>query len=969
MRKLIYILLLVLSAESLSAQQHYYRQFTVDNGLPSSEVYDVLQDSDGYMWFATNVGVSRYDGYDFQHFDIGDGLPDNTIFELYEDYKGRIWFVSFSMKLSYYFNDSIYEYQNNRIIQDHFIHTRLPEKLSFAVDKEDNIYLGIQTRNILKISPEGDIKDLVNRRARLLQIFNRQDRSLVVNSSQFYDSIQVDSPDSTLTIDFEIRDPQRYLRAFAVQNDSSLYFSSGNRIFYFLNHRFEKVIELDSRVIYMYLDSEQNLWVGTYDGAWCFENASLNVKYKLLENHNVSSVSEDDEGGYWFTTLANGVFYMPFIHMQIFTTNEGLLSDQIDGLESGPLGRMWIGHPNPGISIMQGTETIKRSIFQAKDKGIKFIKYDSLSKAFYIICERGAFRYSVKNLKYEKDTNLTLKNPNQIVFINEDQKYITNYQGIRRIKHSEVIYNSCKEDNFCNRINAVFYDSNKQKLYLGGLNGLWLYHNRSFEHLGERNDKLYYRINKIDKFGDFLVLGTRGAGLMLYSKDTLIQFTDKEGLLDNSINDIYVHTNDIWIAFNKGVSRLKISDLRSGLYEISNLNRSEGLPSLQINDVNVCGSVLYIGTNNGLCMVPVSRLKKNDTPPPIHIKSVSIAEKDTALRAMYELPYNQNLISVTYVGLSYRRSEELTYRYRLKGLESRYSETSRNFKTYTSLPPGEYEFQVQAKNEDGVWSEEFASVSFHIHPPFWRTWWFITLTVGVISLLIWFVFYFRISMIRRRNELMQDINEYKQKILRQQMNPHFIFNTLNSIQYFLLDEDITSSLTYLTKFAKMMRIVLDNSQQTFVPIEDEIRGLDLYLELESLRFEESFDYKITIDSDINTFEYKIPALLLQPYVENSIRHGLLHKKSKGMLEVHITKNDDFLICTIEDNGVGRKRAEEIKMSKGPLNKSLGSKITEDRIKVLNSLYSEEIDIHYIDLEDSEGRPNGTRVEIKLPFIF
>ena len=145
--------------------------------------------------------------------------------------------------------------------------------------------------------------------------------------------------------------------------------------------------------------------------------------------------------------------------------------------------------------------------------------------------------------------------------------------------------------------------------------------------------------------------------------------------------------------------------------------------------------------------------------------------------------------------------------------------------------------------------------------------------------------------------------------------------------------------------------------------------MDLYLELESLRFEESFDYKITIDNDINTFEYKIPALLLQPYVENSIRHGLLHKKSKGMLEINITKNEDFLICTIEDNGVGRKRAEDIKMSKGPLNKSLGSKITEDRIKVLNSLYSEEIDIHYIDLEDSEGRPNGTRVEIKLPFIF
>jgi LytS/YehU family sensor histidine kinase len=241
-------------------------------------------------------------------------------------------------------------------------------------------------------------------------------------------------------------------------------------------------------------------------------------------------------------------------------------------------------------------------------------------------------------------------------------------------------------------------------------------------------------------------------------------------------------------------------------------------------------------------------------------------------------------------------------------------------------------------------------------------------TVFVAGIIIFFVYY-RLRMIRKRNALMQDINEYKQKILRQQMNPHFIFNTLNSIQYFLLDEDTTSSLTYLTKFAKMMRIILDNSQHTFVPIEDEVRGLDLYLELEALRFEESFDYEIKIDKKINPFEYKIPALLLQPYVENSIRHGLLHKKDKGFLKVEITLNDDSLFCLIEDNGIGRKRAEEIKMTKGPMKKSLGSKITEDRIKVLNSLYSSEIDVNYVDLTDSDGNSNGTRVEIKLPFIF
>ena len=162
--------------------------------------------------------------------------------------------------------------------------------------------------------------------------------------------------------------------------------------------------------------------------------------------------------------------------------------------------------------------------------------------------------------------------------------------------------------------------------------------------------------------------------------------------------------------------------------------------------------------------------------------------------------------------------------------------------------------------------------------------------------------------------------------------------------------------------------MLDNSQHTFVPVEDEIRGLDLYLELESLRFEDSFEYQIHIDKNINTFEYKIPALLLQPYVENSIRHGLLHKRDRGMLKISVEMHADGLFCIIEDNGIGRNRAEAIKMSKGPLKQSLGSKITEDRVKVLNSLYSDEIDVKYTDLEDSNGKPSGTRVEIKLPFI-
>jgi len=515
----------------------------------------------------------------------------------------------------------------------------------------------------------------------------------------------------------------------------------------------------------------------------------------------------------------------------------------------------------------------------------------------------------------------------------------------------------------------LYYSEDDSILYLGGLNGLWQYKDDNFRHLGEKNDLLYYRVADISEYKEYIVLGTRGGGLILYNNDAVFQVTQKDGLLSNSINSIQVKNNEIWLAQNKGVSKLTYHDVESELFDIKNLVKKDGLADNEVNDIAIVDSIVYVGTNEGLSYFNYMNLTNNVFPPPIKIKNIKINDNDTTVHSSYKLNYNQNSLSISFVGLTYRQEDDIKYRYKMKGLKDDWSFTNRNSKFYTTLSPGEYEFLVQAQNEDGIWSEKSAKVNFIIKPPFWKQWWFIGLLILVISGLIWWLFYFRLSMIRRRNELMQDINEYKQKILRQQMNPHFIFNTLNSIQYFLLDEDTTSSLNYLTKFAKMMRIVLDNSQQTFVSIEDEIRGLNLYLELEALRFEESFDYEIKVDDDINTYEYKIPALILQPYVENSIRHGLLHKKNKGFLKVHIQKNEDSLLCSIEDDGVGRKRAEEIKMSKGPMKESLGSKITEDRINVLNSLYSDEIDVQYVDLEDAEGNPTGTRVEITLPFVF
>lgn len=226
----------------------------------------------------------------------------------------------------------------------------------------------------------------------------------------------------------------------------------------------------------------------------------------------------------------------------------------------------------------------------------------------------------------------------------------------------------------------------------------------------------------------------------------------------------------------------------------------------------------------------------------------------------------------------------------------------------------------------------------------------------------------RINSKRKISEMNHKISEVTQKNLRQQMNPHFIFNTLNSIQYYMYQHDKISTNNYLTKFSLLMRKTLENSQHTSIPIKEELDALELYLELEALRFKEKFEYSVNVDDDIDTLLLKIPTMLIQPYVENSICHGLVNKEEKGFVRIDLNMADDMLVCIIEDNGIGRKAAMDIKNQKNGNHNSLGTKITESRLNLVNSLYGKSMRIDYKDITDQSGKAAGTKVKIYIPIM-
>ncbi len=216
-------------------------------------------------------------------------------------------------------------------------------------------------------------------------------------------------------------------------------------------------------------------------------------------------------------------------------------------------------------------------------------------------------------------------------------------------------------------------------------------------------------------------------------------------------------------------------------------------------------------------------------------------------------------------------------------------------------------------------------------------------------------------------QVKQKTAEIEMKALRAQMNPHFIFNSLNSINKYILKNDHVNASRYLTRFAKLIRLILDNSNSKEVALSSELEALKLYIDMEMLRFTNKFTYQVFVDENVSADTLQVPPLIIQPYVENAIWHGLLHKESSGWLAISVMKsNDNMLQCTIEDNGIGRKKAKEMKSKSANANKSLGMKLTQERISMLNQHTSLNASIQIIDLADSNGEPTGTKVILKIP---
>jgi sensor histidine kinase YesM len=288
-----------------------------------------------------------------------------------------------------------------------------------------------------------------------------------------------------------------------------------------------------------------------------------------------------------------------------------------------------------------------------------------------------------------------------------------------------------------------------------------------------------------------------------------------------------------------------------------------------------------------------------------------------------------------------------------------------------SLSPGKYVLQVTGSNDSGVMNTKGDLLYITILPPFYQTWWFRLLVVFGIFAIFYMIQRMRIQRIKREEHLKTEFNKQlaqaETKALRAQMNPHFIFNSLNSINSFVIDQKHEIASDYLIKFSKLIRLILDNSRSDMISIDKELETLKLYVLLESARFDNKFTCTYQVAGDVNINSIMIPPMLLQPFVENAIWHGLMQKEGPGTIAIDIKKADEeYLNISITDDGIGREKAAELK-SKSATHKSHGLKVTALRIDMMNKLNSTGAKVEIVDLKDEQGEATGTRVELIIPF--
>ncbi len=936
---------LFFSTIGLQAQQYPFVKIGLEQGMLSARVNDFLQDSRGYYWLATQgAGLVRYDGYEFSNFEFPNEEIRPLVSSLAEDGDGRIWASSDYTLIAY---DGVgYNYYYLPNTESRIQHIALSGEGDIWVHTEKNLYRKGKRDTLEKI--DFPLRGKIN--------------SLAWYKKQWY--VATDS--ALFAFNKEIKKGNwQSLQVF----NNKLWFGGGSGLWRFDG---KGVSQQQSEAVYQMHSSDSTLaMVGTQVLELLSNDKSLPLRAENgLPKEEFNGCFVSKEGLVWLFSN-NGLIKLENTAVAFYGKQNGL-RDEVLAVHIGERKQFFAGS-GKGLSVVS-----EKGISNFYDEDFPYgviLGIAEYGGKTWLGTESGLIQFNGKQFA-QMPLPAALGSFIFSLHGNNEGLWLGTGSGIINYRNGHLQDISRSEGLPPATVYSISEATDKSLWFATYSGGVFRKIGNQFKHLkkwgGLRLDSLQFtNFTPVDSTSFWAatlndeLYWIHNNGYKVFSTQQL-KYAEIKSLKVDA-------TGQLWMGTNKGLFTLSVNGESYSLQQVSDANKQSGTAysplALAVTDDYVLG-----GTNEGLVKISRAELEKVRPQTQLALTNVELFFGDVKNVAEYgngsipfsrlpnglQLPHNMNFISFKLAGLGAYHTDELEYRYRIKGgTESWTLAGNRREAVFSNLKPGSYNFEAQVKRKSETWPQSGVNYLFTIQNPVYKRWWFITLLVLVVGGLTGGFIISRVRSINMRLRLQNSLLDMERKALRLQMNPHFIFNALDSISSFIFKNDPKQAVRYLNNFAKLMRLTLESSMEHLHPVETEVSILKNYLELEKLRFKGKFEYEIEVDEEID-YDVGIPPMLIQPHVENAILHGLKPMAEGGFLKISFCLDEEFLICRVEDNGIGREKAKEMPQRKD--HRSMATQINEDRLRLLKISMNEEIEMKIEDLKD----PTGTRVEIKLP---
>ncbi len=957
-----------------------FRQYSTGDGLSSSEIYDILQDRDGYIWISSDNGVSRFDGYSFRNYSVKDGLLENVIFRMQLDTAGRLWMQAMGGNLYYLNGDTILPYWNNQVLKE--FEGGSDVYPGFIVEGAgETVHVAAWGYGILSVSRDGAVKTYSREESEYFQVFEKN--GYAISSSNLkkseLKSFSINlgkSPDQSFSIPVYFYVPGaiwpfpktfyskvgRQFEAFLLAPGQYL-LKIADEVWYLNNgivqwqHHFPQVLDhaclMTNGQLWLGLYGQQGLKI--YPSIDAFRTAEANT---WLPGESVSYFMEDREGGIWIATNKNGVFYTPADALQVYDTETGLSNENVTALSIATDRELYVGLGNGDVwQLDHQLEKLEQLPGLPTLDFIQDLHYDRQNNRLWAGNSILYFLQNTHWLRKEVDYQNRLRSFGNRIAESPDGKrlWVSGHVGFLGLEGANSTPANI-QIGYDKRTYAVQEDY-AGNVWVGRPKGLFEWKNGALHERQNLHPAFSLRVEDIALMPDStLVVATKGGGVVFWKGTQFEQLTTNQGLSADMLECLHVDAQGVvWAGTLNGLNRISGA---WGKRQVEQLTVSHGLPSNEINGIRTSGETVWVATSKGLARF--SSKKNNPFSPRPILESVLANNQAVDLAPIVQLRPNQNNLSINFLALNYKMNGKIRYRYRMDG--GLWTQTPNRAVNFAELPPGERLFEVQAQNEDGVWSES-AVLRFVIQPPWWATWWARTAAFLAAFLLVLSVYKYRTGQLKKENKTQRQMAELERAALQAQMNPHFIFNCLNSIQNFILQNEKEAAILYLGRFAGLVRSMLNASVAGQIMLEEEVQLLNNYLELEKLRFKNRFTFEVETEPGLDRFETMIPPLLVQPYVENAVQHGISGRTEGGKIAIFFSKKTNWLEVTIRDNGAGMEPANR---KNAPLKtyKSFGMSITRNRLELLSDSKGKS-QVNTQTLYDENGRVCGTEVFIQI----